>query len=169
MARSAVPKLFWARLKSELGEHLANQASHNVLKIMIAWMIFGSKLLSSFLMSAIYSFLKYLRYRQTPTWESAVVGGKRSLALPGNWNSEPNIAKKTEGSSLIPIVWLNSYNDNLFARMTNTAQEPDLLFWCHAMMSLHFNHVRSLVCRRWLRNVRVNCSTVGLYCVTIAC
>ena len=74
MARSAVPKLFWARLKSELGEHLANQASHNVLKIMIAWMIFGSKLLSSFLMSAIYSFLKYLRYRQTPTWESAVGG-----------------------------------------------------------------------------------------------
>jgi len=30
-------------------------------------MIFGSKLLSSFLMSAVYSFLKYLRYKQTQT------------------------------------------------------------------------------------------------------
>jgi len=33
--------------------------------MLIVWMIFGSKLLSSFLMSVIYSFLKYLRYRQT--------------------------------------------------------------------------------------------------------
>jgi len=30
-------------------------------------MTFGSKLLNSFLMSTIYSFLKYLRYRQTKT------------------------------------------------------------------------------------------------------
>jgi len=36
-------------------------------KIMMVWMIFGSKLLSSFLKLAIYSFLKYLRYRQTQT------------------------------------------------------------------------------------------------------
>jgi len=36
-------------------------------KILIVWIIFGSKLLSSFLMSAIYSFPKYLRYRQTQT------------------------------------------------------------------------------------------------------
>jgi len=33
-------------------------------------MIFGSKLLSSFLKSVIYSFLKYLRYRQTQTSSS---------------------------------------------------------------------------------------------------
>jgi len=32
---------------------------------MIAWMIFGSKLLSSFSVSAIYSLLKNLRYKQT--------------------------------------------------------------------------------------------------------
>jgi len=31
-------------------------------KILIVWMVFGSKFLSSFLMSTIYSFLKYLRY-----------------------------------------------------------------------------------------------------------
>jgi len=33
--------------------------------MLIVPMILGSKLLSSFLMSAIYSFLTYLRYRQT--------------------------------------------------------------------------------------------------------
>jgi len=32
-------------------------------KILIVWMMFDNKLLSSFLMSAIYSFLKYVRYR----------------------------------------------------------------------------------------------------------
>jgi len=30
--------------------------------MLIAWMIFGSRLLSSFSISAFYSFLKYLRY-----------------------------------------------------------------------------------------------------------
>jgi len=34
-------------------------------KILIVWMIFGRKLLTSFVMSAVYFFLKYLRYRQT--------------------------------------------------------------------------------------------------------
>jgi len=38
-----------------------------MIKIIIAWMIFSSKLLSSFSLSAIYSFLKYLHYRQTKT------------------------------------------------------------------------------------------------------
>ena len=40
----------------------------NITKILIVWMIFGNRLLSSFLMSAFYSFLKCLRYtanRQT--------------------------------------------------------------------------------------------------------
>ena len=36
-------------------------------KIMIVWMIFSSKLLSSFSVSASYFFLKYLRYRPTKT------------------------------------------------------------------------------------------------------
>jgi len=34
----------------------------NMTKMLILWMIFGSRLLSWFSMSAIYSFLKYLRY-----------------------------------------------------------------------------------------------------------
>jgi len=34
----------------------------NMKKIMIAWMIFGSKSLNSFPLSATYSFLKYLLY-----------------------------------------------------------------------------------------------------------
>jgi len=34
-------------------------------KILIVWVISGSKLLSSFLMSAIYTFLKYLHYKLT--------------------------------------------------------------------------------------------------------
>jgi len=36
-------------------------------KITIVWMIFDSNLLSSFSMSAIYFFLKYLCHRQTKT------------------------------------------------------------------------------------------------------
>jgi len=47
MARSAVPKLFWSRPKSEFSGHLAN------------------KFVS--LISAIYSFLKCLRCRRTQT------------------------------------------------------------------------------------------------------
>jgi len=47
-------------------------------KTLIVWMVFGSKLLISFLMSAIYSFLKYLRYRQTHTSS----GNVENLQLP---------------------------------------------------------------------------------------
>jgi len=70
MAWLAVTKLFWARDKSEFGEHLATQASNKVWKnkkAMNVSIIYGSKLLCSFLMSAICSFLKYLCYRQTKT------------------------------------------------------------------------------------------------------
>jgi len=44
-----VPKLFWTRPKCEFGEHLAIRASNNVWKNTVMWMIFGSKLLCSFL------------------------------------------------------------------------------------------------------------------------
>ena len=47
----------WARIKSELGEHLVTQTINSVWhKIMIVRMITDSKLLSSFSRSAIYSF-----------------------------------------------------------------------------------------------------------------
>ena len=50
---------------------------------------------------------------------------------------------------------------------TDTAQEPGSLFWCHAMMSLQFAHVRSFACRGRLQNLLADCSTIGLYCVKI--
>ena len=59
---------FLARPKSEFAERLATHASNNIWwKIIVVWMIFSSRLLSSFLMSTIYSLLKYLRYRQKKT------------------------------------------------------------------------------------------------------
>jgi len=67
-ARSAVAKLFWALPKPEFGEHASNNDSNLkqlMKKIMIVLMIFGSKLLSLFSMSAFHSFLnKYPSYRQ---------------------------------------------------------------------------------------------------------
>jgi len=48
----------------------------NMTKMLIVWMIFGSRLLRSFLMSAFYSFLKYLRYttnRQADKFEKIQV------------------------------------------------------------------------------------------------
>jgi len=63
-----VPKLFSVRPKSEFGE----QPQPKTRKILIVRMIF-SRLLCSFLMSAIYSFLKYLCYKQTQRSRQAVV------------------------------------------------------------------------------------------------
>jgi len=71
MARSALPKLFWARPKSEFGEH----ASNNVWNNNDCMSDFGSKLLISFLMLAIYSFLKYLSSTQTSSGEISVRHG----------------------------------------------------------------------------------------------
>jgi len=55
--KPAVRKRFWARSKSELGEHLRPKPK---IAYSNAGKIFSSKLLSSFSMSAIYCFLKYL-------------------------------------------------------------------------------------------------------------
>jgi len=41
------------------------------------------------------------------------------------------------------------------------------LFWCHAVMSLQFTHVPLPTCIGRLRNLRADCSTIGLYCATI--
>jgi len=53
------------------------------------------------------------------------------------------------------------------ARHSHTAQEPGSLFWCHAVMSLQFTHVRSLACGGSLPNLRADCFTVIPYCVAI--
>jgi len=49
--------VWWTSRDPSLKQHMK--------KIVIVWMIFGSKLLCSFSMSAIYSSLKYLCFRQT--------------------------------------------------------------------------------------------------------
>jgi len=75
---------------------------------------------------------------------------------------------KPDVSSSIPINVFISYHESIFTAITlNTAQDPGSLFWCQAMMSLQFTHVRSFVCGGRLQKLRADCSTVGLYCVTI--
>ena len=59
-----VPKFFRAWLKSELVNILrpkSQTAYVDMTKMLIVWMIFGSRLLNLFSVSAVYSFLKYLR------------------------------------------------------------------------------------------------------------
>jgi len=50
---------------------------------------------------------------------------------------------------------------------THTAQESGSQLWCHAVMSFQFTDVPSFVCGGGLQKSRADCSTVGLYCVTI--
>ena len=47
------------------------------------------------------------------------------------------------------------------------SEKPGSLFWFHAVMSLQFTHVPSFACIGRLRNLRADCSTIGLYCETI--
>ena len=61
MARSTVSKLFWARPNLSL-VNISRPKPQTTYEKMIVWMNLGSKLLSSFLMSTIYSFLKCPRY-----------------------------------------------------------------------------------------------------------
>jgi len=65
------------------------------------------------------------------------------------------------GSSPCPLSVTPLYD-------THTAQESGSRFWCHAVMSLQFTHVRSVPCRGRLRNLLADCSILGLDCVTIA-
>jgi len=53
-------------------------------------MTFGSKLLNSFLMSAIYSFRKYLRYRQT-----SMGVGREGQGEPWHTLDFENLSKKS--------------------------------------------------------------------------
>ena len=57
--------------------------------------------------------------------------------------------------------WLNW----LCPRARETLGTP--LFCCHVMVRLQFTHILSFACRGSLWNVRANCFTVGLYCVTV--
>ena len=61
----AVPNLALGRPKSEFGGHPATQGANIVLKILVVWVTFVSKLLSSISKSEIYFFLKYLYTTET--------------------------------------------------------------------------------------------------------
>jgi len=67
MATPAVPNIFERYPNVILVNTSRFQPQTTYEKIMIVWMIFGSKLLSRFSISGIYSFLKYLHDRQTQT------------------------------------------------------------------------------------------------------
>jgi len=54
-----------------------------------------------------------------------------------------------------------------FRYETHTAQESGSQLQCHAAMGLRFTHVSFFACRGGLWKSRVDCSAVGLYCVTI--
>jgi len=95
-------------------------------------------------------------------------GGQNGHFPPGNWGLGTKNFHKPEVSNLIPITWFNSCKDGLFGMtLTLAAQEPGSLIWCYAVMRLQFTHVCSFACRGRLRNLRADCSTVGLYCVTV--
>jgi len=70
---------------------------------------------------------------------------------------------------LISINWLILAMTVFFAGMKLTLHQSQVhsCLLCHAVMSLQFTHVPSLACRGGLRKSRADCSTVGLYCVTI--
>jgi len=109
MARSAVPTLFWARPKSKFGENLATQASKNVWK---KYWLYG--LLSSFSMSAIYSFLKCLRYdRQTS------IGNVENTV-----NTQPRFGSALRDTFFAPSPVLLGFRPGL----------PTWLLWNHIMI-----------------------------------
>ena len=106
---------------------------------------------------------------RVPPWASEW-GHNGTFVFPGNWDYESKISKKTEVSSKLP-VWFISCNNSLFAVMTLTVHMSHVRcsgVMQHAVVNLHFIHVRSFVCRGRLWNLRVDCSTVGVYCVSIA-
>jgi len=96
-------------------------------------------------------------------WASA--GVKTGISPPGNWDSEPNIFSKSQVSSLIPINWLHFCNNSYFPVWHSHC--PRTRFTVLMSCRLQFTHVRSFACKERLRNLRADCSTVILCCVTI--
>jgi len=64
---------------------------------------------------------------------------------------------------------LDCCNGSLFAGMTLMVPPKSQVHYCGdmQMMSLQFAHVCSFACRSRLRNLRADCFTVGLCCITI--
>jgi len=102
-------------------------------------------------------------------WASAGHGGKTGICPPcGNWDYEPNISGKTWSRHLNSdlLIWFLQWQF-FCGYETHTAQESGSQLSCHAVMSLQFTHVPSFACGGGLRKWRADCSTVGLYCITI--
>jgi len=94
------------------------------------------------------------------------------------WSFDPLLEIGAKNQNFVAILksraqfrlnWFNSCIDSLFAGMTPTMQKKQvhcpgvLQGWvCNSLMSAALP-----VCRGKLRNLRGDCSTVGLYCVTI--
>jgi len=73
-------------------------------------------------------------------------------------------------SNLIPNNWINSCNGRLSAGMALTLHKSQV--HCSGVISdelaVHSCWLpRSFACRCRLRNLRADCSAIGLYCVTI--
>ena len=101
-------------------------------------------------------------------WASAGRGQNGAFTPPWKLVVRTKNFQKPEVSNLIPITWFNSCNDSLFASITFTlCTRARFINLCYAVMSLHFTHVCSSACRGRLRNLLADCSTVGLYGVTI--
>jgi len=85
---------------------------------------------------------------------------------PGNWDQEAKFLKR-EISNLILISWVNSCNDSLFADMILTLRKSQV--HCFDNMQLWAcSSLNPLVClERQVSKLAVNCSTIGLCCVTI--
>ena len=98
-------------------------------------------------------------------------GEKRSfIPLLEIGAKKQNFVASLKSGAQFRLNWFNSCIDSLFAGMTPTMHKNQVHCrsvvqgWvCSSLMSAALP-----VCRGKLRNWRADCSTVGLYCVTIA-
>jgi len=97
-------------------------------------------------------------------------GAKRSFApLLEIGTKNQNFVANLKSGAQFRLKWFNSCIDSLFSGMTLTVHKkqvhcPGVVQWwvCSSLMSAALP-----VCGDKLRNLRADCSTVGLYCVTI--
>jgi len=93
-------------------------------------------------------------------WASAR-GTKRALTLPEIGTKIQKCLKNRSQQLKFDYYILFLQWQFICRYDTHTAQKPGSLFWCHALMTLKFTHVRSFACRGRLRNLQADCSTVG--------
>jgi len=110
----------------------------------------------------------------------SLIAAKRAWASPSGQNGDSplclEIGTKNQiflvnlkSGALFRLNWFNSCIDSLFAGMTPTMRKnqvhcPGVMQWC---VCSSFMSAALLVCWGKLRNLRADCSTVGLHCITI--